>query len=87
MTVTGAWKCSASFWTRARRATQAIAARFARHRARRHRARPQVWPSRGSVTPYMVFVAEAYILTKDEGGRHTRSPPTIVRSSTSAPPT
>jgi elongation factor Tu len=25
----------------------------------------------GSVTPHTVFVAEAYILTKDEGGRHT----------------
>ncbi|MEO9846541.1 MAG: elongation factor Tu, partial [Marinomonas sp.] len=25
----------------------------------------------GSVTPHTKFVAEAYILTKDEGGRHT----------------
>ena len=25
----------------------------------------------GSVTPHTVFQAEAYILTKDEGGRHT----------------
>ncbi len=29
------------------------------------------WPSRVSVTPHTQFVAEAYILTKEEGGRHT----------------
>src|ERR1700745_846321 len=33
--------------------------------------RGQVLAKPGSVTPHPVFVAEAYILTKDEGGRHT----------------
>jgi elongation factor Tu len=33
--------------------------------------RGQVLCKPGSVTPHTVFTAEAYILTKDEGGRHT----------------
>jgi elongation factor Tu len=33
--------------------------------------RGQVLCKPGSVTPHTVFKAEAYILTKDEGGRHT----------------
>jgi elongation factor Tu len=33
--------------------------------------RGQVLAKPGSVTPHTNFVAEAYILTKDEGGRHT----------------
>jgi len=33
--------------------------------------RGQVLAKPGSVTPHTKFVAEAYILTKDEGGRHT----------------
>ena len=33
--------------------------------------RGQVLAKPGSVTPHTQFVAEAYILTKDEGGRHT----------------
>ena len=33
--------------------------------------RGQVLAKPGSVTPHTVFVAEAYILTKEEGGRHT----------------
>ncbi len=33
--------------------------------------RGQVLAKPGTVTPHTVFVAEAYILTKDEGGRHT----------------
>ena len=33
--------------------------------------RGQVLCKPGSVTPHTKFVAEAYILTKDEGGRHT----------------
>ncbi len=46
--------------------------------------RGQVLCKPGSVKPHKKFKAEAYILTKEEGGRHTRSSPTIVRSSTSA---
>ena len=33
--------------------------------------RGQVLAKPGSVTPHTNFMAEAYILTKDEGGRHT----------------
>ena len=33
--------------------------------------RGQVLAKPGSVTPHTMFVAEAYILTKEEGGRHT----------------
>ncbi len=33
--------------------------------------RGQVLAKPGSVTPHTNFIAEAYILTKDEGGRHT----------------
>ena len=34
-------------------------------------ARGQVLAKPGSVTPHTDFMAEAYILTKEEGGRHT----------------
>ena len=43
----------------------------ARHQARGSRARPGIWPSRAAITPHTKFTAEAYILTKEEGGRHT----------------
>jgi len=33
--------------------------------------RGQVLAAKGSITPHTKFTAEAYILTKDEGGRHT----------------
>jgi elongation factor Tu len=33
--------------------------------------RGQVLAKPGSITPHTVFQAEAYILTKEEGGRHT----------------
>jgi elongation factor Tu len=33
--------------------------------------RGQVLSAKGSITPHTKFTAEAYILTKDEGGRHT----------------
>jgi elongation factor Tu len=33
--------------------------------------RGQVLAAPGSITPHTVFKAEAYILTKEEGGRHT----------------
>ena len=29
------------------------------------------WPSRAAVTPHTNFEAQVYVLTKDEGGRHT----------------
>jgi elongation factor Tu len=49
--------------------------------------RGQVLAKPGTVTPHTNFTAEAYILTKEEGGRHTPFLPTIVRNSISAPPT
>jgi len=49
--------------------------------------RGQVLCKPGSVKPHTKFKAEAYILTKEEGGRHPRSSPTTGRSSTSAPRT
>jgi elongation factor Tu len=39
--------------------------------AREDVERGQVLAKPGSVTPHTQFVAEAYILTKEEGGRHT----------------
>jgi elongation factor Tu len=33
--------------------------------------RGQVLAKPGSITPHTVFMAEAYVLTKEEGGRHT----------------
>ena len=45
--------------------------------------RGQVLAAPGSITPHTEFKAEAYILTKDEGGRHTPSSRTTVLSSTS----
>ena len=41
----------------------------ARHEARGRGARPLCKP--GSIKPHTKFKAEAYILTKEEGGRHT----------------
>jgi elongation factor Tu len=45
--------------------------------------RGQVLAKPGSITPHTKFEAEAYILTKEEGGRHTPFFTTTVRSSTS----
>ncbi len=47
--------------------------------------RGQVLAKPGSVHPHKTFESQVYVLTKDEGGRHTPSSPTIVLSSTSAP--
>ena len=46
--------------------------------------RGQVLAKPGSITPHTKFKAQAYILTKDEGGRHTPSSTVTVLSSTSA---
>jgi elongation factor Tu len=45
--------------------------------------RGQVLAHVGTITPHAKFKAEAYILSKDEGGRHTPFSPTIVPSFTS----
>jgi elongation factor Tu len=49
--------------------------------------RGQVLCKPGSVKPHKKFKAEAYILTKDEGGRHTPFFNNYRRSSTSGPRT
>ena len=49
--------------------------------------RGQVLAAPKSITPHKKFKAEVYVLSKEEGGRHTRSSPAIVLSSTSVPPT
>ena len=64
-----AWRCSASCWTRARRATTSGV--LLRGTKREDVERGQVLCKPGSITPHTKFLAEAYILTKEEGGRHT----------------
>jgi translation elongation factor EF-Tu-like GTPase len=49
--------------------------------------RGQVLCKPGSIKPHTHFTGEVYVLSKDEGGRHTRSSTTTVRSSTSVPRT
>ena len=50
--------------------------------------RGQVIAKPGSITPHTKFHAQVYVLTKEEGGRHTPFfPEATSRSSTSAPPT
>ncbi len=43
----------------------------ARHRERGDVERGQVLSKPGSITPHKKFKAEVYVLTKEEGGRHT----------------
>ena len=45
--------------------------------------RGQVLAKPGTIKPHTKFESEVYILSKDEGGRHTRSSKATVRSSTS----
>jgi elongation factor Tu len=47
--------------------------------------RGQVLCKPGSIKPHTHFTAEVYVLSKDEGGRHTPSSTTTVPSSTSVP--
>jgi elongation factor Tu len=49
--------------------------------------RGQVLAKPGSITPHTKFKAEVYVLSKEEGGRHTPFFTATGRSSTSAPPT
>ena len=63
-------RCSASFWTVERRAIMLVV--LLRGTKREEIERGQVsGVSQGSITPHTKFTAEAYILSKDEGGRHT----------------
>ena len=45
--------------------------------------RGQVLAKPGSIKPHTKFKAEVYVLSKDEGGRHTPSSTATVRSSIS----
>ena len=47
--------------------------------------RGQVLCKPGSIHPHTKFVGQVYVLSKDEGGRHTPSLTTTVLSSTSVP--
>ena len=67
-TCTG-WRCSASCSTRAGRAT--TSARCLRGTKKEDVERGQVLAKPGSITPHTEFTAQVYILTKEEGGRHT----------------
>ena len=67
---------------RARRAT--TSARCCAARSARTSSAARCWRKPGSITPHTKFKAEVYVLTKEEGGRHTPFFTTTVRSSTSA---
>ena len=64
-----AWRCSASCSTRARQATTSACCCAARSATTSSAAR--CCASRASITPHTKFEAEVYVLTKEEGGRHT----------------
>jgi elongation factor Tu len=49
--------------------------------------RGQVLAKPGTIKPHTKFESEVYVLSKEEGGRHTRSSKATVRSSTSVLPT
>ena len=62
-------RCSASCSTRARRATTSAACCAAS--SARTSSAARCWPSPGSITPHTKFEAQVYVLSKEEGGRHT----------------
>ena len=62
-------RCSASCSTRAAPATTSVRCCAARRRKTSSAVRCSAKP--GSITPHTEFTAQVYILTKEEGGRHT----------------
>ena len=64
-----AWRCSASCWTRAWRGTTSGCCCGASRKTDVERG--QVLAKPGSITPHTKFKGEVYILSKEEGGRHT----------------
>ena len=62
-------RCSRSNWTKAWRAT--MPGLLLRGIAKEDVERGMVLAKGGSITPHTKFKAEVYILTKEEGGRHT----------------
>ena len=63
------WRCSASCSMRAGRATTSV--RCCGGRRRKMWSAGQVLAKPGAITPHTNFTAQVYILTKEEGGRHT----------------
>ena len=64
-----ALRCSASCWTKVVRAR--TSACLLRGTKREEVERGQVLAVPGSITPHTKFEAEVYVLSKNEGGRHT----------------
>jgi elongation factor Tu len=62
------WRCSASCWTAAGGDNVGL---LLRGIGREDVERGQVLAKPGSITPHTKFEAEVYVLTKEEGGRHT----------------
>ena len=62
-------KCSTRRWIRARPATTSVC--LLRGVKREDIERGQVLAKPGSITPHTKFEAEVYVLSKEEGGRHT----------------
>ena len=62
-------RCSARCWTKARPATTSASCSAASKREDVERG--QVLAKPGSITPHTKFKAQVYVLTKEEGGRHT----------------
>ncbi|MFN7943915.1 MAG: elongation factor Tu [Blastocatellia bacterium] len=67
-TVVTGWKCSRSCSMKDRRRQRRAAAQGVE---RKEIERGQVIAKPGSIKPHTKFKAEAYVLTKEEGGRHT----------------
>jgi len=67
-TVCTGWRCSASCSIRGRRGQHWVLLRGTK---REEVERGQVLAKPGSITPHTKFSCEVYVLSKEEGGRHT----------------
>ena len=63
------WRCSARSWTAAQAGDNV--GLLLRGIERKEIERGQVVAKPGSITPHTKFKAQVYVLTKEEGGRHT----------------
>ncbi len=64
-----AWRCSASCWTQGQAGDNVGV--LLRGTKREEVERGQVLAKPGTITPHTKFEAEVYVLSKEEGGRHT----------------
>jgi elongation factor Tu len=62
-------KCSVSYWIKVKRVTTLVF--YCVEQSVKMLNVVKFWLAPGSITPHTNFEAEAYILTKEEGGRHT----------------